>query len=111
MPYIPEGKRPPWMGEKPKTQQKRRPTHKFYHSKGWRTVRKRKLSMNPLCEECDRHGRTTEATMVDHIKPVNPDNPWDTENGKWGHPLKDENLQSMCDHCHAVKRGKERHQQ
>lgn len=52
-----------------------------------------KLEQQPMCEECERRGRLTPAQMVDHIVPIN----------KGGAPLDMENLQSLCNACHARK--------
>ncbi len=35
----------------------------------WRAARKRFLELNPLCAECNRLGRVTAATVVDHVVP------------------------------------------
>lgn len=52
-----------------------------------------KLEQQPMCEECERRGRLTPAQMVDHIVPIN----------KGGTPLDMDNLQSLCNACHARK--------
>lgn len=52
-----------------------------------------KLEQQPMCEECERRGRLTPAQMVDHIVPIN----------KGGAPLDMDNLQSLCNACHARK--------
>lgn len=36
----------------------------------WRAVRKDYLTQHPLCEDCLQAGRTTAATLVHHIKPL-----------------------------------------
>lgn len=47
---------------------------------------------NPLCAECERHGRVTLATQRDHIVPL-------AEGG-----LDDpSNEQGLCDACHEAK--------
>lgn len=59
-------------------------------SKGW-------LEAHPLCAECERQGRVTAATEVDHITPHRGDMIlfWDRTN--W---------QSMCKPCHSSKTAK-----
>lgn len=52
-----------------------------------------KLEQQPMCEECERRGRLTPAQMVDHLVPIN----------KGGAPLDMDNLQSLCNACHARK--------
>ena len=64
----------------------------------WQRMRGRFLAENPLCTECQREGRTTAATTVDHVKPHkgNPDLFWNKDN-----------LQSSCTHHHNRKTAKE----
>lgn len=83
----------------PKIKSKRdKTTDRFYTSKAWRTLRKWHLSNNPYCAECERNNINTLAQMVDHIEPI--------EQG--GEKLNEDNLQSMCNSCHAKKSAKER---
>ena len=42
------------------------PGRKLIQSGRWRKIRSRKLSINPLCERCERAGRLIVATMVHH---------------------------------------------
>lgn len=69
----------------------------FYQSAEWKALRKRKLQLNPLCEECCRQGKLTKATMVDHIVPVK----------QGGAALDIDNLQSLCWSCHSRKSAEE----
>jgi 5-methylcytosine-specific restriction protein A len=68
------------------------------HARGydsvWTRYSRLYLRINPLCRTCDQAGRTTVATLVDHIQPLRlrPDLRLDSEN-----------LQPMCRSCHAVK--------
>ena len=71
---------------------------KFYDSKVWRSLRMEQLVEEPLCRECRKKGRLKAAEMVDHIVPVRVD---------WERRLDKTNLQSLCNRCHAVKRGRE----
>lgn len=70
----------------------------FYDSPRWRKVRAWYRKRHPACEECLRAGRTTPATLVDHIVPVR----------LGGAKFADANLQSLCDPCHQRKRREER---
>nr|WP_211224439.1 HNH endonuclease signature motif containing protein [Eremococcus coleocola] len=47
-----------------------------------------------MCEECKKHGRTTVATVVDHIVPHKGNKKlfWDSNNH-----------QSLCESCHNRK--------
>lgn len=60
----------------------------------WRQARAIFLRRNPLCKACERDGRITEATEVDHIIPHRGD-----VKLFW----KKENWQSMCKPCHSKK--------
>jgi 5-methylcytosine-specific restriction protein A len=54
--------------------------------------RLRWLSAHPLCVHCLAAGRTTAATVPDHVVPLAD-----------GGADDDSNLQSLCAPCHAVK--------
>ncbi|MFW6070450.1 MAG: HNH endonuclease [bacterium] len=58
----------------------------------WRKIRRRQLAREPLCRHCQKEGRVTEATEVDHIKPRSQ-----------GGTDADENLQSLCKAHHSRK--------
>lgn len=57
----------------------------------WRKARETYLARNPLCVMCSALGRTTPATVVDHIRPHKGDQSvfWDRAN--W---------QALCAPCH-----------
>jgi 5-methylcytosine-specific restriction protein A len=60
----------------------------------WRAARKRYLTVHPLCAECERVGRFTVATVVDHVIPHK------------GHPdlfWNESNWQALCKPCHDRK--------
>jgi hypothetical protein len=40
----------------------------WYKTPQWRKLRRRRLEAEPLCRTCRRLGRTTPATIVDHIR-------------------------------------------
>lgn len=71
---------------------------RFYNSPQWQRLRKKKLSQNPLCEHCEREGRVTPATVVDHIVPIK----------EGGAALDINNLQSLCRYHDDVKGLKDR---
>ncbi|GMA64747.1 hypothetical protein GCM10025859_51870 [Alicyclobacillus fastidiosus] len=64
----------------------------------WRKVRLAYLKKHPLCVECERQGRITPATVVDHIVPHKGDKKlfWDSTN--W---------QPMCKPHHDAKTARE----
>jgi len=67
----------------------------LYQTPAWRTVRKRQLSIQPLCQACLSRGRIEQAAHVDHVFP-------------WKHIGKQAFLtnifQSLChaDHSHKT---------
>lgn len=54
--------------------------------------RARRLAVEPLCRSCTAKGRTTAATVPDHIVPISMGG---TDDG--------DNIQCLCDDCHAIK--------
>lgn len=64
----------------------------------WQKARRYFLGRHPLCAECEKEGRTTPATVVDHIQPHqgNYELFWDQNN--W---------QPLCQSCHSKKTAKE----
>ena len=68
---------------------------KFLHSTNWRDIRLMKLSVDPLCDGCERSGRTAAARLVHHID-RNELN------------CNEANLQSLCTECHEREHRHER---
>ena len=66
-----------------------------YNARWWR-ARIDFLQKHPLCAECQREGKLTPATVVDHIIPHRGDQRlfWDEKN--W---------QPLCKDCHDKKTG------
>lgn len=64
----------------------------------WKKEAKKFLAQHPLCAECEKQGRLTLATDVDHIKPHcgNQKLFWDKSN--W---------QPLCHSCHSRKTAQE----
>lgn len=66
----------------------------------WQQARKAFLRSHPLCVYCERDGRLTAASVVDHIEPHRGDMVKFWDSGNW---------QSLCHHCHdSVKQRLER---
>lgn len=71
----------------------------FY--KGWKWKRKRERILRRdeyLCRECKRYGRTTAATTVHHIQPLEQ---------RPELALVSRNLISLCDGCHNAMHDRE----
>lgn len=64
------------------------------YSYRWSKLSKAFLIEHPLCAECQRQGRITPATEVDHIIPHKGNKAlfWDLDN-----------LQALCHRCHSQK--------
>ena len=77
----------------PATKKVRKP---FYINPGWKRYRKWYLSGHPLCERCQRHGKTVPATLVHHIVEL--------EDG--GEPFDPANTEALCASCHNKVHGK-----
>jgi 5-methylcytosine-specific restriction endonuclease McrA len=101
MPNLPKASKKSWIAENRGNHRGRVRTEKdsFYHTTAWRTLRRKYITANPLCEECKRRGRITPGQVIDHITPIKQD----------GDPLNWNNLQTLCNPCHASKSGKESH--
>ena len=95
MSYFPKSKYKPLFKSKEKPWGNNQEFYKTYH---WQKVRELQLNKEPLCRECAKKGKTTLATVVDHIRPI--------EQG--GAMLDWDNLQSLCESCHNRKSGKEK---
>lgn len=66
----------------------------FYNGKLWRKLRNTFIKQNPWCAICDKNGKVTLATVVDHIKPrvYFPELSYIKSN-----------MQSLCAECHGRK--------
>lgn len=103
MPTLPS-KSPsrPWI---PNAQAKPRPTYQQHTARSaeygtarWQKARLKHLQQHPCCAVCTERGRTTEATVVDHITPVR------LGGGMWD----EDNYQSLCKPHHQAKSARER---
>jgi len=79
-----------------RTQEARRPypqTRAWYQSARWQAIRRRHLSLYPLCAHCLEQKRPVPATDVDHVLPHRGD----------AHIFWHGALQSLCHGCHSRK--------
>lgn len=70
----------------------------LYSTAAWKSLRSAQLSNEPLCRMCEQMGRTTLATVADHIKP---------HKGDLGLFHDSANLQSLCKACHDGPKARE----
>lgn len=70
-----------------------------YKTPAWKSIRKRQLSIQPLCQSCLSNGRVEAAKHVDHVFP------W-RQIGD--HAFLHNIFQSLCPECHSYKTGQER---
>jgi 5-methylcytosine-specific restriction protein A len=105
MAYIPKSNiEKPWITPRQPFDNRRK--NPFYNKAEWSRFRKSIMLPPPLCVICAKEGIYTQATDLDHIKPINPDEPYNTEDGKYGEPLDENNVQPLCRRCHMSKSGK-----
>lgn len=69
-----------------------RPPQAKRYGAGWKKLSEWFKRRNPLCAECMRQGRATEAFDVDHVVPK-----------RLGGTDELANLQSLCRPCHKAK--------
>ena len=98
MPKLKQTTCRPWQPKRKPFEGYRHHNTEVYQSTAWRKLRAIKLDEGPMCEECARAGRLTPAQMVDHIVTIN----------KGGDALDKNNLQSLCNACHARKSAKDK---
>ena len=76
--------------------------HAWYNLPIWTDVlRPAQLLREPWCRECAAHGKRTQATVVDHVKP---------HRGDWSLFTDETNLQSLCKFDHDRKTAMEQAQ-
>lgn len=68
------------------------------YSYKWEKARKRFLSEHPLCCYCEREGRITAASVVDHIEPHRGDKSLFWNESNW---------QPLCKPCHDSVKARE----
>ena len=88
----------PWKKKRPAQQGRTAPRDPRYKTARWRRLRADWLRTSPLCVWCERRGLVTEANVVDHIQRVRDGGDF------WAGPF-----QSLCTHHHAMKSGREAH--
>ena len=77
-----------------------RDTDSQYKTPAWKSIRKRQLSLYPLCQGCMSRGKIEAAKHVDHVFP------W-RRIGE--HAFLHNIFQSLCPECHSHKTGQEKH--
>ena len=74
----------------------------FYNTTKWRKARLAHLQKEPLCQECLKKGKITPADSVHHKV-----SPFKDMKINWTLGLDDNNLESICQECHAELHAKE----
>ncbi|QDV24403.1 HNH endonuclease signature motif containing protein [Aureliella helgolandensis] len=64
------------------------------YDRRWRVARRRFLSDNPACRQCEKRGRIIAATIIDHIIPHRGDKALFWRQSNW---------QPLCKRCHDQK--------
>lgn len=82
------------MSRKYQYDQRRGNRHQRGYTNKWDKAAKAYLASHPWCALCEKAGKRTEATCVDHIEPHKQDMRkfWNSQN--W---------QPLCDSCHSAK--------
>lgn len=73
---------------------------RLIHSMSWRKLRMQVLAQHPLCADCLQEGRTTAASEVHHVRPI--------ETGKSVNEMErlaydPHNLRPLCHACHRAE--------
>jgi len=92
----------PWVQER-EAFGRRKDNSKFYNSRKWRKFATAYREKHPYCVKCDDEGLVGPANVCDHIRGLD----WLIEQGL--NPIAEEEVQSLCHHCHNKKSGKESH--
>ena len=73
--------------------------HKLLRHSKWQRLRAMYLSQHPVCEQCDKNGKTTIATVVHHVVPIE-----DAKDIMMMERLAYDwhNLMALCDECHEI---------
>lgn len=66
------------------------------YGRQWKKIRDRYIKLHPMCEQCKRDGKLTEAQEVHHIVPLSKGGTHD-----------EENLMALCTNCHSTITAKE----
>jgi len=76
---------------------------KIYQDKRWKILRAEKLRVNPLCEQCEREGRSRLAEEVHHRIPFSQGS---TPQMRDYLAFDLDNLESLCTECHRSRHKK-----
>lgn len=82
-----------------RTYEDSKPYRDLYGSKKWENTSIAWRKKHPLCAVCEKEGRVTPASEVDHVEPHRGDSVKFFDNN---------NIQSICRECHQEKTRKER---
>lgn len=73
--------------------------HRLLKSHKWQRLRARYMAQHPVCEQCDKNGKTSLAKVVHHVVPVE-----DAKDLAMMEVLAFDwhNLMAVCDECHEA---------
>ena len=72
---------------------------KLMNSRRWKRLRASFLSLHPLCEACEINGRTTPATEVHHVVPI--ESKAGRSDDMEALAFDPNNLKALCKACHV----------
>lgn len=72
---------------------------RMIHTRHWLELRRMVLTAHPLCQRCEAEGRTTAATEVHHVRPVEEGA---TAREKERLMFDAHNLRALCHDCHVL---------
>ena len=89
----------PWLPRRPQGFSRKEDSMPEYHTHRWTRLSRAFRRQHPLCAECQRKGRITEAEVTDHIIP-----PWVEGVDFWDAS----NWQPLCRRCNLAKGARDR---
>lgn len=99
MPTIKRGcKKYKWQEDKPSGFDTMSKQDGLYNSRKWRNKSRNYLKANPLCVMCKANNIIAQATVTDHIKPID----------QGGEIWDERNMQGLCASCHGKKSSMDR---
>ena len=93
---MPNAPKPLHIGPAATAEGRRQNSHRRGYTRQWHNYTIRYLAIHVHCVHCEKEGRDTKATEVDHIIPFRGDTTSPLYWGEWNH-------QALCHECHSKK--------